>query len=75
MGPYGRYRFVLGEILEKVGLCGLDENIIAIRAEEGEKEEKELEIQGKDMQGEEAVDDKALIGELEKTHLQENYET
>lgn len=71
--PYNRYRFVLGEILEKVGLHGLNEKVIAIRAKEGEREEEQLEVQVSDTQGGEAVDDKALIGELEKTHLHENH--
>jgi hypothetical protein len=64
----------LGEILEKVGLHGLNENIIAIRAKEGEKEVGELEQQGKETQETEDVDGRAIIGELEKTYIHENKE-
>jgi hypothetical protein len=64
----------LGEILEKVGLYGLNENIIAIRAKEGEKEEEELEQQDKETQETDDVDDRAIIGELEETHIHENKE-
>jgi hypothetical protein len=54
---------VLGEILQRVGLHGLDRKVIAIRAQEAEKEEELLE-QGKD------VDEKELIREMENTHIE-----
>lgn len=43
-----QYRFVLGEILEKVGMYGLDKKVIDVRAKEAEKEEKELDSVGHD---------------------------
>jgi hypothetical protein len=63
---------MLGEILKKVGLHGLNEHIIAIRAKEGEMKEEELEQQGNETQETEDVDDKAIIDELERTHIHEN---
>jgi hypothetical protein len=57
----------LGEILEKVGLHGLDEKIIAARTKEGEMEEAAMEGEGNESKQD--GDDKELIGELEKTHI------
>lgn len=55
---------MLGEILEKIGMQGLDEKIIAIRAKEAEMEDEALEGQYKD-----DVDNEKIIDELEKTHI------
>jgi len=56
-----RYRFVLGEILERVGLHGLDRKVIAVRAQEAEKEEALQAEKGKE------VDETGLIKEMENT--------
>jgi len=50
----------LGDILEKVGLPGLDRKVIAIRAQEAEMEEA-LQEQGK------GFDEKEFIKEMENT--------
>jgi len=64
-----QYRFVLGEILEKIGMYGLDKKIIDIRAKEAEKEDKELDRVGRDdvdendlAKGMEAMDIKEDVG-------------
>jgi hypothetical protein len=61
-----QYRFVLGEILEEIGMYGLDRKVIAIRAEEAEKEEKELDSVGRT-----DVDETDLTEKLHTTELKE----
>ena len=56
--------------MEKVGLYGLDEKIIAVRTKEGEMEEAKMEGEGTEKERD--VDDKEIIGELEKTHISED---
>jgi hypothetical protein len=65
-GADSRYRFALGEILEKVGMHGLDHKTIAVRAQEGQKEEAELGKEGK-----EGVNEKDLFADLENTHIRD----
>jgi hypothetical protein len=60
-----RYRFRLGEILEKVGMHGLDKNIIAVRAKEAEKEE------ARERHENDYVGDKDVINESENMHIDE----
>ena len=48
---------MLGEILEKVGLQGLDERIIAIRAREANDEERASEVQGNTASGDREIID------------------
>jgi hypothetical protein len=60
---------VLGEILEQVGMYGLDKKIIEVRAKEGEVEEA-LERQEKG-----DIDENNIIAELEKTHIDEKHDT
>ena len=61
-----QYRFVLGEILEKIGMYGLDKRVIDIRAKEAEKEEKELDSVGRD-----DVDETDIAEKLRGTELVE----
>jgi hypothetical protein len=61
---------VLGEILEQVGMYGLDKKIIEVRAKEGEVEEEALERQEKG-----DIDEKNIIAELEKTRIGEKHDT
>ena len=60
---------MLGEILEQVGMYGLDKKIIEVRAKEGEVEEA-LERQEKG-----DIYEKNIIAELEKTHIDEKHDT
>jgi hypothetical protein len=62
----------LGEILEMVGLHGLDEKIIAKRVKEGEIEEAMLEGEKDENDNK---DEKEIIGELKKTHISEDTNT
>lgn len=55
--------------MEKVGIHGLDEKVIAIRAREAEKEYETMDAQEKDDV------DKEIISELENTHIDEKVET
>ena len=57
---------MLGEILEEVGMYGLDKKTIAARAKEGEEEEEALEAQEKG-----DINDEKITAELEKTHIDE----
>jgi hypothetical protein len=51
-------------------MYGLDKKIIEVRAKEGEVEEEALERQEKG-----DIDEKNIIAELEKTHIDEKHDT
>lgn len=56
--------------MEIVRLHGLDEKVIAKRVKEGEIEEAMLEGEGKNEN--DNKDEKEIIGELKKTHINED---
>ena len=66
-----QYRFVVGEVLERVGMGGLNERVVEMRVKEGEEEEIEEEKEVEELQKNET----GISEKLEDIHLTQETET